>query len=209
MSINTYNPLSAWKRAVLYFGVCFVIAYFTGALNMVMTQPLVTTENLKNAQWILFTLLCVAIEMWGYVYFWPRGTLTHGRQLYWGVVLTFGLLWGMSEGLLFLSVFVLASKLIFSKIFAWIITFVVISAFLGLWHQFYWDIYVAPEHNIQEWNGKKVLFAHIPNIVITLIYLSLYGNAGIFVLCQIFALMASTYFMRFPPFWREALAENQ
>jgi hypothetical protein len=77
----------------------------------------------------------------------------------------------------------------------------VISAFLGLWHQFYWDIYVAPEHNILEWNIKKVLLAHIPNIVITLTYLSLYGNSGVFVLCQTFALVASTYFMRFPPFW--------
>ena len=203
MSTNTYNPRLAWIRAAIYFVVCFAIAHFTGALQMALAQPLASAENLQDVKWILFTLLCIAIEIWGYVYLWPRGTLTHGRQLYWSMVLTFGLLWGLSEGLLFLSVFVLASKLIASKIVVWLISFTVISTFLGLWHQFYWDIYVAPEHNILEWNGRKVLFAHVPNIVITLTYLCLYGNAGIFVLCQTFALVASTYFMRFPPFWDE------
>jgi hypothetical protein len=200
MSIN-YNPRHAWLRAVIYFVVCFVIAHFTGALVLVLNQPLASAENLRDIRWILFTLLCIAIEIWGYVYLWPRGTLTHGRQLYWSVVLTFGLVWGLSEGLLFLSVFALTSKFIASKIVVWLVSFTIISIFLGLWHQFYWDIYVTPEHNILEWNIKKVLYGHIPNIVITLTYLSMYGNAGIFVLCQTFALVASTYFMRFPPFW--------
>lgn len=209
MSTNAYRPRSAWLRAVIYFVVCFMIAHFTGALALALNQPLASAENLHDVRWILFTLLCVAVEVWGYVYLWPRGTLTHGRQLYWSVVFTFGLLWGLSEGFLFLSVFVLTSQWITSKLLVWIISFSVISTFLGLWHQFYWDIYVAPEHNILEWNIKKVLYAHIPNIVITLTYLSLYGNAGIFVLCQTFALVASTYFMHFPPFWiRNSLVEN-
>ena len=209
MSTNTYDPRSAWLRAVIYFVICFAIAHFTGALALVLSQPLASADNLHDVRWVLFTLLCIAVEVWSYVYLWPRGTLTHGRQLYWSVVLTFGLLWGLSEGLLFLSVFVLTSQWIASKLLVWIISFSVISTFLGLWHQFYWDIYVAPEHNILEWNIKKVLYAHIPNIVITLTYLSLYGNAGIFVLCQTFALVASTYFMRFPPFWaHNSLVEN-
>lgn len=201
MSTNAYDPGRAWLRATIYFVVCFMVAHFTGALSLVLNQSLASAEDLRDVRWILFTLLCVAVEVWGYVYLWPRGTLTHGRQLYWSVVLTFGLVWGLSEGLLFLSVFVLASKFIVSKIVVWLVSFTLISMFLGLWHQFYWDIYVAPEHNILEWNIKKVLYGHIPNIVITLTYLSMYGNAGIFVLCQTFALVASTYFMRFPPFW--------
>ncbi len=201
MSTNAYDSRRAWLRAAIYFVVCFMIAHFTGALALVLNQPLASAEDLRDVRWIFFTLLCVAVEVWGYVYLWPRGTLTHGRQLYWSVVLTFGLVWGLSEGLLFLSVFVLASKFIVSKIVVGLVSFTLISMFLGLWHQFYWDIYVAPEHNILEWNIKKVLYGHIPNIVITLTYLSMYGNAGIFVLCQTFALVASTYFMRFPPFW--------
>jgi len=200
MSIN-YNPRMAWTHAAVYFVVCFVTAYFTGALQKVLGEPLATVEQLADIKWIFFTLLCVGIEVWGYVYIWPKGTLTHGRKLYWSVVLTFGLLWGLSEGFLFLSVFMLAEKLIASRFLAWLASFILISTFLGVWHQFHWDIYVAPEHNILEWNGRKVLLAHVPNLLVTLTYLSIYGNAGIFVLCQTFALIASTYYMRFPPFW--------
>jgi hypothetical protein len=50
---------------------------------------------------------------------------------------------------------------------------------------------------------KKVLYGHAPNIMITLAYLTIYESAGVFVLCQAFALIASTHFMRFPPFWAE------
>jgi hypothetical protein len=207
MSTN-YNPRSAWIRAAVYFIACFGIAHFTGALSLVLSQPLASAENLSDTPWILFTLLCIAVEVWGYMFLWPRGTLTHGRQLYWSVVLTFGLVWGLSEGLLFLSVFVLASKYIASKFLVWLVSFLVIGTFIGLWHQFYWDIYVAPEHNILEWNTRKVLFGHTPNIMITLAYLTIYESAGIFVLCQAFALVASTYFMRFPPFWGKSLVEN-
>jgi hypothetical protein len=202
MSTN-YSPRSAWMRAVVYFAVCFAIAHFSGALRLLLGSPLASAENLQDPRWILFTLLCIAVEIWGYVYWWPRGTLTHGRQLYWSVVLTFGLIWGLSEGLLFLSVFTLASKVIASKFLVWLVSFLVIGTFVGLWHQFYWDIHVAPDHNIPEWNAKKVLFTHLPNLMITLAYLAAYESAGIFVLCQVVALIASTYFMRFPSFWSE------
>jgi len=200
VSIN-YNPRLAWIRAAVYFTACFAIAYFSGAMQLVLSHPLVTAENLRDARWIVFTLLCIAIEIWAYVFLWPRGTLTHGRQLYWSVVLTFGVVWGLSEGLLFLSVFILISKVFASKFVIWLVSFLVIGIFIGLWHQFYWDIYVAPEHNIPEWNAKKVLFGHMPNIMITLAYLTFYESAGLFVLFQAFALIASTHFMRFSPFW--------
>jgi hypothetical protein len=131
MSTN-YNPRSAWIRAAVYFIACFGIAHFTGALSLVLSQPLASAENLSDTPWILFTLLCIAVEVWGYMFLWPRGTLTHGRQLYWSVVLTFGLVWGLSEGLLFLSVFVLASKYIASKFLVWLVSFLVIGTFIGL-----------------------------------------------------------------------------
>jgi hypothetical protein len=62
---------------------------------------------------------------------------------------------------------------------------------------------VTPEHNIVEWNGRKVLLAHTPNLIATLTYLTLHGNMGIFILLQTIALLSSTYFMHFPPFWRQ------
>ena len=208
LSTNTYNIRLAWMHAAVYFAVCFLAAYSTGALQKVLGEPLAVHEQLADINWISFTLLCIGVEIWGYVYIWPKGTLTHGRKLYWSVVFTFGVLWGLSEGFLFLSVFMLAEKLTASRLLAWLVSFIVISTFLGVWHQFHWDINVAPEHNIAEWNSKKVLFAHVPNLLVTLTYLSIHGNAGIFVLCQTFALAASTYFMRFPPFWISSHADD-
>ena len=32
-----------------------------------------------------------------------------------------------------------------------------VGTFLGLWHALYWDRKVAPEHNIEAWNLRKVL----------------------------------------------------
>ena len=46
--------------------------------------------------------------------------------------------------------------------------FAFIASYQGLWHRFYWDIKVAPPHNIPEWNVRKILFAHGPNLVVTL-----------------------------------------
>lgn len=202
MSTIPHNPQHAWRRAAVYFTACFTIAALSGAIPLVISRPLATLQDLQNTGWILFTLLCVAVEIWAYVILWPRGTQTHGRRLYWSVVLTFGIAWGLAEGLLFLSVFLLVSRIFTTRLLAWLVSFLVIGTFIGLWHEFYWDIYVAPEHNIREWNARKVLFGHIPNIMLTLAYLAVYENAGIFILFQAFALVASTYFMRFPPFWK-------
>lgn len=197
----TYNPRIAWAQAGLYFVACFALSWATGVLPTLLSQPLATAAQMQSPAWLAFTALCFAVEYIAYVLIWPRGTLTHGRKLYWPAVLIFGLLWGVSEGQLFLVIWTVARRWLASPMWAALVAFVVISAFLGLWHALYWDIRVAPEHNLPEWNGRKVLFAHIPNLIVTLTHLHFYGNAGLFVLFQTFSLMASTYFMRFPPFW--------
>jgi len=195
-----YDAKSAWMRAGLYFCACFILSWATGALSAVLSAPLATPENLADPAWIAFTALCFIVEFVGYYLIWPKGTLTHGRELHLPTILLFGWLWGISEAQLFLSVWAVTDWLIASKLIVAIVTFIILSAFIGLWHALYWDIYVAPEHNIAEWNSRKVLFAHIPNLVVTLTYLAVYGNFGMFILFQTFSLLGSTYFMRFPPF---------
>lgn len=209
MSINpSYSPRLAWLRAAVYFAACFGIAAASGTLQTVLSQPLATAEQLANAGWIAWTLLCIAVQLWGYAYIWRKGTLHHGRPLNLLAVLVFGTLWGLAEGLLFLSVYRVFAGFL-DGFWATAAAFLIIAAFLGLWHQFYWDIYVAPEHNISAWNLRKVLLAHVPNLVVTLTYVTLFGNLGIFVLLQTFALLVSTFFMRFPPFWGATLTKNQ
>lgn len=194
-----YNPYLAWHRAGIYFCACFIISWLTGVFKTLLYTPLATVEQLANGGWLAFTALCVGVEIVAYGIIWPKGTLTQGRKLHLPLVLLFGVLWGFSEGQLFLSFWAVAERVSVSPVVVALLTFVAISLFNGLWHSLYWDIQVAPEHNIVEWNGKKVLLAHIPNLVITLTYFALHGNAGLFVLFQTLSLVLSTYFMRFPP----------
>lgn len=206
----TYNPRHAWLRAIVYFSACLLIAWLTGTLGRVLLEavvsvypePVEVTENLRNPNWIIWTIICFVIIAIGYLYIWPRGTETHGRPLVLSAVIPFGLAWGISEGFLFVSVWSVVFRWFGTSIWTVLVTFLILSTFIGLWHQFYWDIWVAPEHNIIEWNGRKVAFAHTPNLLASLIYLTLYQNLGIVIILQTIALFASTYFMRFPPFWK-------
>jgi len=63
-----------------------------------------------------------------------------------------------------------------------LVAFIATSTFIGLWHALFWDIHIAPPHNIPEWNGKKALFAHVPNLVCCLAYLAFTGSARMFVI---------------------------
>ena len=196
-----YNPKHAWARAMVYFFACLLISHFSGALGQVLGDPLATAEQLRDPLWITLLFASYCVIFIGYFVIWPRGTRTYGRRRNLAVVATFGLLWGICEGLLFLSIFILCQRVTPSNVIATAITFAILAAFLGLWHSLYWDIHVAPEHNIPEWNKRKVLFAHVPNLLVTLTFLAIYNNAAIFVIVQASALVASTYFMRFPAFW--------
>ncbi|MBL8045068.1 MAG: hypothetical protein JNL09_00925 [Anaerolineales bacterium] len=201
---NTYSVELAWLRAGIYFASCWLVSWSVGALQHITSQPLATAAQLQDVRWWALAALCLLIEIVGYYVIWPRGTLTHGRALHWPTVFLFGLLWGLSEGQLFVSVWALAQSFTSNTLIVAIVTFVVLSAFIGMWHALYWDIYVAPEHNIAEWNGRKVLFAHIPNLVVTLTFLALHGNWALMVLFQTVALLGSTYFMRFPRYVADA-----
>ena len=199
--MSTYSPKRAWGIAGIYFTVCFLISWAMGVLPRLLSEPIATTAQLENPRWWLFTTLCFAVILVGYGIIWAKGTLTHGRPLIMPALLIFGLLWGLSQGQLFVSIWTIVHRLISNDFWTYVVSFLMISSFVGLWHSQFWDIHVSPEHNILEWNGRKVLFVHIPNLLLTLAYLTWQGNAGIFVLLQTLALLISTFVMRFPPFW--------
>lgn len=201
--VSTYNPKLAWMRGSLYFLACFIIAWMTGVFQTITTRPLMTAEQLSDPLWIGMTVLALATVCFGYLYWWPKGTVTHGRKLYPLPTLVFGLLWGLSEGQLILSVYAIAETFEWPRWVNGLATYLVIGAVNGAYHALWWDIHVAPPHNIREWNSKKVLFAHTPNLLVTLTYFTLFGNAGLFVLLQTLSLAASTWAMRFPPFFAD------
>lgn len=196
--LNKYNSILAWHRAGIAFCAAYIIGWSTGAFKTLLQTPFVTDEQLQNPVWIALTLTCFVIIIIGYGVIWPKGTLVYDRQRRLPSILIFGLLWGTSQALMFLSIWALIEMTGLSTLWVALLSYAVIASYNGSWHNFYWDIHVSPEHNIEEWNVRKVLLAHTPNLLFTLTYLALFGSIWVFVCLQTLALLLSCYFMHFP-----------
>ncbi|HRJ59446.1 MAG TPA: hypothetical protein PLV64_24415, partial [Anaerolineales bacterium] len=147
-TVTGYSPRLAWIRGGIYFTSGFILSILTGVLPALVSKPIATSEQISNLYWWLFTLLCVGVIYFAYFYLWPRGTLTHGRELHLPQVLFFGLFWGLGEGLVFLSTWAVTEKFSSNVWLTALVTFLIVGTFKGLWQSQYWDIHVAPEHNI-------------------------------------------------------------
>jgi hypothetical protein len=205
---GTYSVYGAWLRGLIYLCGSATLAVLTGVIGRLIEQPAVSAGNLADPVWWILTALCIAVELVAYFVIWRKGTLPHGRVRHVAGVLVFGVLWGISEALVFLSIWALAEQVIQIRWGVALAAFAAISTFKGIWQSRYWDLYVAPEHNIPAWNLPKVLFAHIPNLIVTLTHLALFESPGLFILFQMIALMGSTWFMRFPG-WTEIRARRE
>ena len=165
-----------YRRAAAYFAVCLAVA--------VAVRPSLSLEAP-----VLPVAGCLLLVLVAYGLVWPLGTVTLGRPRD-GASTAFGLVWGVCEGLLMLSVAVLLGS-------AWL-SFAVLAAFLGAFHAAWWDRRVAPVHNIASWDLPKVLLCHVPNLACSLALLAAYDAGGWFVLLQVLALTLSARAMRFP-----------
>lgn len=198
-----YDAVRAWRMAGCYFSVCFALSIAMGVLPELIAVPATQAQLAEGRWWLgLMTVLAIVVIAYGLV--WPAGTKTHGRKRDLPAALSFGLLWGLSEGQLFLCFWVVFESLLPGGWLVPVASFVAIATFSGLWHSQYWDIYVAPEHNDPAWNLRKVLFAHVPSLAATLCFLALTGNAALFVLFQTVALVLSSLAMRMPG-WRRVV----
>ncbi len=166
-------------------------------LPRLLTAP-ATQAQLADGRWWLGLVVVLAIVAIAYGVVWPAGTHTHGRKRDLPAELSFGLLWGLSEGQLFLCIWLSFETLLPAGWLIPVASFFAIATFSGLWHSQFWDLYVAPEHNDPAWNLRKVLFAHMPSLAATLTFLALTGNAALFVVFQTLALVLSTLAMRMP-----------
>jgi len=198
-----HSPPMAWLRAGLYFCFVLIFSWTTGVFKAVVSTPMATPGQLADPFWLGSLALCLVVIVWAYVYWWPRGTITHGRELYLLPTLLYGLAWGACAGLFFLSVYSII------EVFQWprLVNAVILVALLGVYNMNYqlgwWDIHVSPPHNLRATNNGKVLFAHQPFLIVSLSFLLIYGNTGIYVLLNALALGASAVALRFPPFWAE------
>jgi hypothetical protein len=198
---NVHSPMLAWLRGGMFFCGAFIISWCTGVFSHIVSSPLATPAQISNPVWVGMTILCVALVVWGYLYWWPRGTVTHGRKSYPLPSFLFGMAWGLSSAQLQLSLFAILEEFQFGRTATGVLVFLFYGTYNLNFQQLWWDIRVSPPHNIRATNAKKVLFAHMPFLIVSLAYFTVYGNAAIFVLLQAAALAAAVVAMRFPPFW--------
>jgi len=198
-----YSPRLAWVRAWLYY--CFVIlfSWVSGALGYVLSQPLVPAGRSEDWVWVALTSLCWLVSFWGYAYWWPRGTLTHGRKLFLVPAAIHGVMWGVCAGLLYLSMYAMLEQFGFPGIVNALLLVAVLSAYNLNYQVGWWDIFVSPPHNRRDTNNGKVAFAHQPFLFSTLALLVMYGDGGMYVLLTTFAMTCSAIAMRFPAPWAD------
>jgi hypothetical protein len=201
LPINVWKPDVAWIRAIIYFSLCNIIITASGTLEQIIHQPLVTIEQISNPFWITFCTICFFYIFLAYWVLWSRMTLTFDRKYYIGSEIVFGIIWGYSTGGLLLSIYHLWSLVGLPN---WA-NYLLVYFSMGLWQYFiqdyFWDIYVSPEHDTPKSIIIKTVVCHIPNIAISLGFLTIWNNYTLFIILQIFALVASTIFQKFPAPW--------
>jgi hypothetical protein len=198
---NRHSPRIAWIRAWVYYCFVILISWATGVLGYILERPLIAPGRLQDTTWLILVAICWLVSVWGYVYWWPRGTLTHGRKLYLLPALFHGCFWGICAGLLYLSMYAAIEQFGFPGIANAVLLVAVLSVYNLNYQVGWWDIHVSPPHNIRATNNGKVAFAHQPFLLATLTLLIMYGDAGMYVLLSMFALASSSVAMRFPAFW--------
>lgn len=198
---NVHSPPLAWMRAGLYFSVVLIISWATGVLKVLVHAPPIAPGHLQRPGWLALTALWVLFTVWGYAYWWPRGTLTHGRRLYLLPQALFGIAWGLCAGQVALIMWAIVEEFGFARWVTGLLVFVLLSGYGQVYQSGWWDIHVSPPHNRRATNAQKVLFAHMPFIITALVHFTLFGDALVFVLFHGAALACSAVAMRFPPFW--------
>jgi hypothetical protein len=198
-----HSPRMAWLRAGIYFCFVGVVAWLTGVYGAMSSELLATPDQWSDPLWIALTALCIAVLIWGYVFWWPRGTIVHGRRLYPLPAMLFGLFWGAASAWTLLSIYALCEIFGLPGWANALITLVVIAVYNINYQSGWWDIHVSPPHNIRAWNNRKVLGAHNPFLIVTMSHFVLFGNAALFTLFYASAMACSTLAMHFPPFWED------
>jgi hypothetical protein len=198
---HVHSPPLAWMRAAMYFAVVITVSWLAGVLPVVVHGSLFTPEQVGDPRWLGLVGLCIAAVIWGYVIWWPRGTLVYDRQRYLLVQVAFGLAWGFCSSQVALILWALVEEFAFGPWVTVVAVLVLLSGYSQVYQSGWWDIHVSPPHNVRAWNVRKVLFGHMPFLALTLALLAAYGNTGIFVMLHAVAMACSAVAMRFPPFW--------
>ena len=105
---EVFSPVAAWLRAGIYFCACYLAAIFSGVFDALFSGPVATPEQTADTGWWLWMGGLVLLVTSAYWVIWARYTLRFDRRLDLIPQITFGLLWGLASGSLFLSFYHLA-----------------------------------------------------------------------------------------------------
>lgn len=194
----------AWLRAFIFFGWCIVISYFTGVFDVTFAQgPYALSLYSPSHLWLWLTPLNFAVIIVGYWIIWPIGTVIYGRGKFGvlGFQILFGIVNGVCESMLNLSVWAVSELIPAPRWGTFLIFFFVQGGWKSNWDQRYWNVYVTPEHNILSCNVPKIFSVHVPNILISFTHLILFAQPLIFICTQTIALIGTNIFTCILPPW--------
>ena len=140
-----YDAFAAWLGAGAFVSACFVVSWGAGVLDATFFHP--ARPAFDDAYFVVFTAASFAIVLVGYWFVWPIGTVAYGREWGWHCIL-FGIVDGLAESQLFLCIWSAAELIGLPRYGTGLITFVLQGGFKANWDQRYWNVYVAPAHNI-------------------------------------------------------------
>ena len=190
----SYHAGAAWLRASVYFAACWVAAVATDATTLLGSRI-----RAVDGPWWWTTAIVLALSIVGYWIIWPMGTATHGRVFHRGWASLFGVAWGVSEGALLIALWAVIDDFVAVAWLAVTICFLIFGGSSAAWHALYWDVRVAPPHNIPEWDRVKVAFVHAPFLLVVLAHLARYGQGRVVMAAYVMALVGASIAMRFPP----------
>lgn len=201
LPIDVWKPGAAWTRALIYFAFCNIVMAVSGTLEQIISQPVLTVEQIVNPYWISYCSICFIYIFLAYWILWSRMTLTFDRKYYLGSEIVFGVIWGFSTGGLLISFYHLWSLTGVPNWVNYLLGFISMGVWQYFIQDYFWDIYVSPEHDTPKSLIIKTAVCHIPNIAICLGFLTIWDNYAIYILLQTFALVATTIFQKFPAPW--------
>jgi hypothetical protein len=201
LPINVWKPGAAWNRAMIYFSFCNIFTAASGTLEQIFSRPIFTSGQISDGFWTFYTIFYFAFVFVAYVIIWPSNTLNFDRKYFVISEVVFGIVWGFSTGGILLSFYHLWSLTEIQPWAIYIISFLCIALWQYFIQAYFWDIYVSPEHDTPKSILVKTFVCHMPNVLIGLGFLTLWGNYGIFIIIFIIALISSTISQRFPAPW--------
>lgn len=191
---NRHRPIRSWTLALLYFVACWLVAFAVGTTEM-LGDPF---GDRAGEPWFwLLGFAALATAGVGYWVVWPMGTHTSDRVPRPVADVAFGVMHGLSEGMLYLTMWSAIDDRAPSGSTSVVLTLAAVATFNGVWRTFVWDVWVTPPHNVASWNARKVLFVHLPVLALAVVHLTLYESVALFLAVQVVALVGATVHMRY------------